>query len=440
MNVKKTAPLVLVSVLLFAGCVRTQGHTGGKPPQEALIYVTNDTHFLAESLHDDGPRFRSMITGGDGKNIAAQDALFGALGRAIEAERPDVLLINGDLTFNGERESHRGLANHLAEFEKSGIAVLVIPGNHDINNPYARSFFNNTSTVAAGVSPNKFKRIYGKFGYDEAVSKDRNSLSYVAEPLAGLRFLMLDSNRYKENKRAPVPGGAINQATRNWLRREARRARADGALLVTALHHSIMNHHPMVNEAFTIDDAAGFEDLLVEEGIRFVLSGHIHAQEISMRARTGGTVYDIATSALSVYPHQIGTRRLASDASGTGAWQYRVKPLDVEAWARASGIQDQRFLNFSEWSLEFFSRTSAGMVTRRLENISFGPGELEALSSLMALLNARYFSGTSGLNAFDVPEMPGYQLLNEANFEFLSNYTRTILEERAPPDTELYIK
>ncbi|MDR0388529.1 MAG: metallophosphoesterase, partial [Spirochaetaceae bacterium] len=303
---------VLAAFAAGCGILGSPQGTGERPGsgrREISIFITNDVHFLAPSLHDNGPRYRAIISGHDGKNTEAQPALLGALHRAVETEKPDILLLNGDLTFNGERESHESLARYLGELEKTGTSVFVLPGNHDISNPFARSFFNNEARVVPSIRPREFASIYRDFGFAEALSRDRASLSYTAEPLPGLRLLMLDSCKYKNNtaRGFPEAGGAFSQATRRWIRGEVKKARQDGALLLVSLHHSIMDHHPMVHDGFTIDDAESFQDLLVEEGVQFVLSGHIHAQEISVRQKEAGTVYDIATSALSVYPHQIAS-------------------------------------------------------------------------------------------------------------------------------------
>ncbi|MDR1429028.1 MAG: metallophosphoesterase [Spirochaetaceae bacterium] len=440
--------LILFSALtaFFGGCgLQGAAHRPAETPdrtrREISIYITNDVHFLAPSLHDSGQRYRNLISGSDGKNIEALPVLLEALSMTIGAEKPDILLVNGDLTFNGERESHRSLARYFEELEKTGTQVFVLPGNHDIANPFARSFFGNEVRVAPSVNPGEFASIYRNFGFAGALSRDRASLSYVAEPFPGLRLLMLDSCKYKNNKALGFPelGGAFSEATRKWIRGEARKARRDGALFVVSMHHNAMDHHPLINEGFTIDDDESFQDLLAEEGIQFVLSGHIHAQEISMRQRDAGTVYDIATSSLAVYPHQTGVLSAVPDGPLSGEWRYAVKPPDVETWARAADSADEGFQNFNQYSKDYFTRISGNMARRRLDTSALSDGEMDALGRLMGLLNSRYFSGTSYLNAQDIPDSPEYRLLQEHDYEFLSSYVKTIMEDRPPRDTELTI-
>jgi 3',5'-cyclic AMP phosphodiesterase CpdA len=434
---------LFVSVVFI--CTACTGKTappakeGGAELPRALIYVTNDVHYLAENLHDRGPLYQRVIASQGGKNIDAQEGILGGFRFSVERERPDIVLLNGDLTYNGERESHAALARYLGELEQSGARVYVIPGNHDINNPLARSFFKGHARYTKPVSPREFERIYRNFGYAEAISRDRGTLSYVAEPLRGLRLLMLDSNKYRRNRtlRYPEVSGAIPRSTRNWIRRVAARAKKDGALLAAAMHHSLMDHHPMIHEGFTIDDAPALQELFSELGITFVLTGHIHAQEISQRQMASGEeVYDIATSALSVYPHQHGVLRLLP---GEGRWHYTVQAPEVEAWARTAGIGDERFLRFDRYAEQFFKQDSGDMLKQQPELAFLDPDELRALGELVGVLNARYFAGTTDRNGQDIFQSEGLALLETYRFDFLYDYVQTIIKGTPPPDTELSI-
>jgi 3',5'-cyclic AMP phosphodiesterase CpdA len=434
---------VFVSVFFICTACQKNAAPPAKEPGAdipgALIYVTNDVHYLAEGLHDRGPLFRRVINEGGGKNIDAQEGILGGFRFSVERERPDIVLLNGDLTYNGERESHVALARYLEELERSGARVYVIPGNHDINNPLARFFLKDHARPAESVSPREFEKIYRNFGYDEAILRDRKTLSYVAEPMRGLRLLMLDSNKYRKNRilRYPEVSGAIPRSTQKWIRRAAARARKDGALLVAAMHHSLMDHHPLINKGFTIDDAPALRELFADLGITFVLSGHIHAQEISRRRTDSGSlIYDIATSALSVYPHQHGVLRLIP---GEGRWHYTVHPPEVEAWARTAGIGDERFLHFDRYAENFFKRDSGDMVKRQPELAVLDPGEQRALGELLGELNARYFAGAVYQNSQDLAGSEGFALLETYRFDFLYDYVQTIIRDNPPPDRELSI-
>jgi len=77
---------------------------------------------------------------GDRKLLLESDALLRKTVQLLLQENPDVVLIPGDLTKDGELVSHLGVAELLKPLREKGIKVLVIPGNHDINNPNAVAF------------------------------------------------------------------------------------------------------------------------------------------------------------------------------------------------------------------------------------------------------------------------------------------------------------
>ncbi len=81
--------------------------------------------------------------------------------------------------------------------EKAGITVLVIPGNHDINNPSASVYSGGDRYPAEPTAPEDFERIYKEFGYSEASSRDANSLSYTYDLGPSMRLLMLDTCQYE---------------------------------------------------------------------------------------------------------------------------------------------------------------------------------------------------------------------------------------------------
>ena len=101
------------------------------------IVVMTDIHYLAESLTDEGDMFQSMVEHGDGKLTNYVWEITDADFEEIQLLNPDVLIISGDLSLQGEKKSHEELAGKLDALERAGITVVVIPGNHDINNPSA---------------------------------------------------------------------------------------------------------------------------------------------------------------------------------------------------------------------------------------------------------------------------------------------------------------
>ena len=77
------------------------------------IILMTDIHYLAESLTDQGDMFRSMVEHGDGKLTNYVWEITDAALEEIKLLSPDVLIISGDLSLQGEKKSHEELAEKL---------------------------------------------------------------------------------------------------------------------------------------------------------------------------------------------------------------------------------------------------------------------------------------------------------------------------------------
>ena len=104
------------------------------------IILMTDIHYLSPSLNDGGEAFTRMVEHGDGKLVNYVEEITDAALDEVVNQEPDVLILSGDLTLEGEKESHEDLAEKLRQVEDAGISVVVIPGNHDINNTRAAGY------------------------------------------------------------------------------------------------------------------------------------------------------------------------------------------------------------------------------------------------------------------------------------------------------------
>lgn len=104
------------------------------------ILVATDLHYLSPRLTDGGAAFQQVAAQGDGLATAYLSQVTEAFVAQVLAIQPDLLILSGDLTFNGAAASHADLGEQLAPLQAAGIQVLVLPGNHDLNNPNAAYF------------------------------------------------------------------------------------------------------------------------------------------------------------------------------------------------------------------------------------------------------------------------------------------------------------
>ena len=162
----------------------------------AKVAILSDIHVMAPSLLvKDGPAFQAYLAQ-DPKLLEYSAQILDVTINKLINQRPDLVLISGDLTKDGEIISHELVASMLRKLTLNGIKVLVTVGNHDINNPEAVRYINDKTVRVPTVQTDKIPNIYAKFGFDNAISNDPNSLSYVNEPIKGLWVITIDENKY----------------------------------------------------------------------------------------------------------------------------------------------------------------------------------------------------------------------------------------------------
>lgn len=421
------------AVLAAFLCAAWQGPGASTLP----MFVVTDLHYLTPELHDDGPAFRSMVMNGDGKDTMHCDAILDAL--AYELPKPSILLVTGDLTLNGEEASHRALARRFESLGRAGVRVYVLPGNHDLDNPWAAEYRGSSRRRVASVSAARFREIYEGCGYSAAASRDEESLSYSAELDAGLDVLMLDSTVHDRNASQGYPesSGRLSGPTLAWIDAKLGEARRQGRRVVVAMHHNLLDHNSMLGAGYTLDDADELLAILIRRGQRFALDGHIHIQSIAKLDSGAGPVFDIATNSLAVYPHNYG--RLDSDPA-SGGFSYSTSRLDVAAWAKAKRLRDPYLENFAESSSEYFGGFARRLVDKFGLTDDLTKGELALLLDFMARLNRDFFAGAiDGARRRELLASPGHDAVGKLRGSFLADYVESLLEPAAVDSNRLSI-
>ena len=264
-----------------------------------------DLHYIAPELTDGGAYFTRIVANGDGKAMMYCEEITDAFVAQVVRQKPDALLLAGDLTFNGARASHEAFAAKLQSVEGAGIPVLVIPGNHDLDNTMAAAFHGDAYTPAEGIDAAGFAAIYAAFGYDEALSRDAASLSYTYALAPGLLVLMLDVN----TREAP---GALTDATFRWVRRQLETARRAGARVLAVSHQDLLAHNSLFSYGYVIDGGERLLALYEEAGVLCSVSGHMHVQHI---AESPAGLTEIALSSLVTAPCRYGIVDVGADGA-----------------------------------------------------------------------------------------------------------------------------
>jgi predicted phosphodiesterase len=300
-------------------------------PQQLKIAVISDIHYLAPSLLKNGAAkgtaFQTYLNF-DPKLLEFSDPIFRKVISQLKRERPDIVLIPGDLTKDGEKVSHEAVVRILHQLSDCGTKVYVTPGNHDINNPEAVAYNGNISHTTPTIQARDFSKIYADFGYKNAISRDANSLSYISQPYRGLWILAIDDCEYYDNTTTALVPGKIKPETMAWITGKLREASQKDITVLSMMHHGIIEHftgQEDIDAGYVTDDWKNQADKLMNAGLKVMFTGHYHANDIAMLGSEGTNVlYDIETGSLVTPPSpyrlitlannelEITTRKIAS--------------------------------------------------------------------------------------------------------------------------------
>ena len=356
-----------------------------------LIFAS-DMHYMSSSLTDYGKAFEELIDNGDGKVVRYMTQIWQAFSEEVISAHPDALVLSGDLTLNGEKVNHQEFASHLSKIEAAGIPVLVIPGNHDINNPPATSYFGNAQSSVENVTPEEFRELYAAFGYDEAASPAPDSLSYLYILNDTTWMLMLDSAIYEPDNEVD---GEIKEETLEWIEQCLREAYSQGITVVPVAHHNLQELSSVYVEECVLRNHEEVLELFETYLTPAYFSGHLHVQRIRKHITGPGApdnvygIWEVVSNSLIIPPCQYG--RLTLNADGT--MSYHTENTDISGWAAKHGVNNQDLLDFPSFSTEYI-RTVISRQT--YDTIDCIPDEIkEVMSDFYADLYQDYYAGRS---------------------------------------------
>ena len=318
---KRGAAMVIAAVMTAQAALPALAAESGT--EETLkIASLSDTHYLSPTLIKDTEDFTTHLNS-DRKMFAESDAFVNALLDTIKKDDPDVLLISGDLTKDGEKEGHEALAAILEKFEEeTDTEVYITPGNHDLNNSNAMNF-NTEDGVAAPAgrtTQEDYKKIYGNLVYNDdsviatftpAEDKQGGGLSYVARPKDGFTIISIDSARYSaDNTESGLneheTSGAVSADLEQWVVEQITAAKERGDTVIGLQHHGMVPHFTMEPDLlpmYLVNDYERLAQVYADAGMSYIFTGHMHANDIAtVTTEAGNTLYDIETGSVVTYP------------------------------------------------------------------------------------------------------------------------------------------
>ena len=345
MNHSKRIGFRLLSLLLAVALVlalsvpafAAQDSHSGADTGTLKIAVMSDDHYLSPSMIRDTADYTTALNS-DRKMFAESDAILRTMLDAVRQDKPDVLLISGDLTKDGEQECHKALAKALQQLQRDvpGLKVYVINGNHDIRNADALNFntADGKAVPATRTDPEDFKRIYDFIYSDPTViatytppaGKEAGGLSYVARPADGYTLVVIDTGRYSSDntstgKNEHETSGAISADLEQWVIEQTAAAKARGDVVLGMQHHGLVAHfdvQPTILPMYLVNDYERLSQEYADAGMSVMFTGHSHAVDIaSATTVAGNTIYDIETGSGLTYPSPLRFVELRRSADAT---------------------------------------------------------------------------------------------------------------------------
>ena len=276
------------------------------------LVVLSDPHVMApELLVSEGKAWTNYLKG-QRKMIDYSARLFDEMVSRIKSNlHPDLVLITGDLTKDGERLSHAYVKTKLDELRSEGIQVLVVPGNHDHDGNRNAVSYDGAGTAAVEVATNDwFAAQYADYGYGPSSEREASTLTYACEPIDGLVVIGIDSGR----------NGELSSTTLDWVCDKARKASSEGKRVIAMMHHPLIPHVTHAETlviTYVIKDFDTIRQALIEAGIKVIFTGHFHTSDIAKDFNDSLTreIYDVNTGSLISYPCDYREVTLCGDIS-----------------------------------------------------------------------------------------------------------------------------
>ena len=280
--------IVALLALLITSTARAQ--TGNHK-----IVVISDPHVMPATLlpNPNNSDWITYINNSSRKLVDYSQTLFDQVVADIAGmvEQPELILIVGDLTKDGELVSHDYIKTKL---DVLNTPTLVIPGNHDLGTTKALIYGDET-TNAPTITAEGFASLYADYGYGTTSEREPTTLTYACEPIDGLVVIGIDSGT----------GGVLSENTLDWVCEKAQAACDNNKKVIAMMHHPLIPHIAGgLAGGTSISNSAYVRNRMADAGINTIFTGHTHISDIAKdwNENKNKTIYDITTGCLCSYP------------------------------------------------------------------------------------------------------------------------------------------
>lgn len=329
------------------------------------FYLVTDTHYFENELGAEGKAFREYMIREQYFIKESSAIIESTFDRIAEDKETDIVIIPGDLTKNGELESHKSFVKELDRLKERGKKIFVITAGHDYGDD-SFAFKNDERISVEGASFNTLQEMYKDFGYGDAIAFDEPTHSYVAEICDGVRMLAICCD--SENQ----PKGAMDDRHLSWAKEQLDKAKEDNCYVFAICHYPVIPPVPVFDLVgdTKIKEWRKIASFLADNDVELILTGHMHIQSINeFYSEKGNRLIDVCTSCLVGSPAKY--RKITVDENSV----LKVESIDVGDF----GI-DMNGLSAQEYFDTQFRQAILGKIFHALKG---GKGIAKALKQIV---------------------------------------------------------
>lgn len=432
LNDKPNKIIKLVSLIsFFALILSSYSCFNEEPPitpgiKETTVFIASDLHLFSNNLiSPDNKIYVKENFTSDGRIQEYDYELVNELIEEVNLEKPDYLILTGDLSFNGEKDSHLELANLLNKIETT--KTLVIPGNHDLFSANCVSVLGDKSQKTKSLGWNEFREIYSSFGYKDAYSYDDNSLSYIYKLSEDKWAIMLDTtqSKYNEVYGYNIVGGYVEEPTMTWLENNLKYAKENNISVISFTHHNLLVHNELFKSRYTITNYEEVLALYSRYNVNLNFSGHLHIQSIKNTRVNGLNIYDISSNSLLDYGNRYGKLDIYDNC-----YSYESKMLTYE-----EELKDLQNYSFNVFCDKYYQKTLKQYQS------TLGEENGKLATKLLSEINSYYFDGSYEIiHSLINDNKQIYNLIKQNTSNYDKSYVKSIMDVPNKNQHDLIVK
>lgn len=240
------------------------------------FYLVTDTHLFDKSYSRKGEAYeKRSIT--DQKCVAETPAIIDAgFEKLAKDKETNVILIPGDLVYRGEYQSHITFRQKLYDLQKCGKKIYLITARHDYEGESAE-FIGDKVVPVKGMPRAELRDFYKDFGFEEALSEHKKSMSYVVQLCDGVRLLALNCDGDCKDFKGIWDDQMV------WALEQIKQAHESGNYIFAMTHYPLLPFSPIMNligDAH-LTDWQNVAEKLADAGVDLIFTGHMHAQAVT---------------------------------------------------------------------------------------------------------------------------------------------------------------